>query len=162
MQKIIKDGVIVDNDLVWIRDVKELASQEQTKAMVPLTHWLSDECADNTSAIWLNSDENTDVLAGKDLSNLQVIGINFPAFVDGRGFTYARLLRERYKFTGEIRALGHFIPDQLGYLLRIGFNAFQFEEAVNLENALKLHHPISAKYQGDVADPRPIFLRRAL
>ena len=99
-------------------------------------------------------------LAGQDLSSLSVIAIHFPAFVDGRGFSHARLLRERFDFQGDIRALGHFIPDQLGYLLRVGFTSFQFTEEVNLENTLKLCKPFSVKYQGDVEDPRPIFLRR--
>ncbi|MEC8082640.1 MAG: DUF934 domain-containing protein, partial [Pseudomonadota bacterium] len=95
-----------------------------------------------------------------DLSQFDVIGVNFPTFMDGRGFSYARLLRERLNYQGEIRALGAFMADQQGYLIRCGFNSFEFAEDVNLDIALTLNKPFSVAYQGDVADPRPIFLRR--
>ncbi|TBR38080.1 DUF934 domain-containing protein [Marinomonas agarivorans] len=163
MQKIIKDGVIVESDLVWISNSETLADTSADtlkKAIVPLSAWLEMEDKGQVAGIWLESDENTDQLAGKNISALSVIGVHFPAFADGRGFTHARLLRERFGYKGEIRALGNFIPDQLGYLLRVGFSAFQFADEVNLEKALQLHKPFSVAYQSDVADPRPLFLRR--
>lgn len=165
MQKIIKDGAIIDCDLNWIQDqehaLEVLASDDKAKAIIPLTLWL-DEAHDTSgvAGIWIDSTENTDPLVGKDLSELAVIGLNFLAFADGRSFSYARLLRERLNYQGEIRALGNFIPDQLGYLLRVGFNGFQFNESVNIEKALLLHKPFSVAYQGDVADPRPVSARR--
>jgi len=161
MQKIIKNGAIVDCNLNWIKDADSFSPSDQDNAIVPLSCWL-DELLDTTrvAGIWLDSEENTSSLADKDLSSLSVIGVYFPAFADGRGFSHARLLRERLNYQGEVRALGHFIPDQLGYLLRVGFTAFQFDETVNIEKALELHKPFSVAYQGDVADPRPIFLRR--
>ena len=165
MQKIIKDGAIQDCDLNWIQDSEQaiavLSSDDKAKAIIPLTLWL-DESHDSSgvAGIWIDSTESTDPLADKDLSGLAVIGLNFLAFADGRSFSYARLLRERLNYQGEVRALGNFIPDQLGYLLRVGFNSFQFNESVDIEKALLLHKPFSVAYQGDVADPRPVFARR--
>jgi uncharacterized protein (DUF934 family) len=155
MQKLIKDGSIVENQYSLIQDGD---SYTDSNGIIPVDKWLENPVP--TAGVWLNSDQNPNLLKDVDLSQFAVIGVNFPAFVDGRGFTYARLLRERYNFKGELRALGHFIPDQLGYLLRVGFNSFDFASEVNLDSALKLHKTFNIKYQGDVSDPRPIFLKR--
>ncbi|MBD5771776.1 DUF934 domain-containing protein [Marinomonas colpomeniae] len=158
MPKLIKNGEIIDNTYVWLQDEE----QEITpNSIVPAQKWLAEkDSIGDVAGIWLEAGDGVECLQGLDLSELDVIGINFPAFVDGRGFSYARLLKERLNYKGEIRALGNFIPDQLGYLLRVGFNSFQFNDEVDLEKALALHRPLSIAYQGDVTDPRPIFLRR--
>ncbi|MDB4837858.1 DUF934 domain-containing protein, partial [Marinomonas sp.] len=123
--------------------------------------WLTEkETIGDVAGIWLDAGEGVESLEGVNLNQFDVIGVNFPAFADGRGFSYARLLKERLHYEGEIRALGNFIPDQLGYLLRVGFTSFEFAESVDLEKALALHSSFTVAYQGDVHDPRPIFLRR--
>jgi len=158
MPKLIKDGAIIDNQYEWLQDTDSTANEN---SIVAAQKWLSEkDTICKVAGIWLDAGDGTDILEGIDLNQFNVIGINFPAFADGRGFSYARLLRERFDYQGEVRALGGFIPDQLGYLLRVGFNSFQFAEDVDLEKALLLHKPFSVAYQGDVADPRPIFLRR--
>jgi uncharacterized protein (DUF934 family) len=82
--------------------------------------------------------------------------------MDGRSFSTARLLRERYGFTGELRAVGNFIRDQLCYLRRCGVNAFAFtREDMNLEDALKSLGDFSEYYQASVDQPLPLFRRRA-
>lgn len=158
MPKLIKDGAIIDNQYEWLQDIDSTTNE---KSIVAAQKWLSEkDTIGKVAGIWLDAGDGTEILEGIDLNQFNVIGINFPAFADGRGFSYARLLRERFDYQGEVRALGGFIPDQLGYLLRVGFNSFQFAEDVDLEKALLLHKPFSVAYQGDVADPRPIFLRR--
>ncbi|MGO3343699.1 MAG: DUF934 domain-containing protein [Marinomonas sp.] len=158
MPKLIKNGNIVDNLYTWQQDSE---SEATDASIVPMSKWISEQDSiGHVAGIWIDAGEGTDDLANIDLNQFDVIGINFPAFVDGRGFSYARLLRERLGYTGEIRALGNFIPDQLGYLLRVGFNGFQFNDDVNLEKALELHKSFSNAYQSDVNEPRPIFLRR--
>ena len=57
------------------------------------------------------------------LGRVTLIAVEFPKFRDGRGFTIARALRERYGFTGDIRAVGHVLPDQHSQLLRCGFTS---------------------------------------
>lgn len=158
MQKIIKDGVIVDNLYQWIQDTDQDIT---TNSLVRANTWLEQqETIGSVAGVWLEAGDGIEALENVDLTQFSVIGVHFPAFTDGRGFSYARLLRERLNYTGEIRALGKFIPDQLGYLLRVGFNSFEFQAGVDLEKALALHKPFSIAYQGDVTDPRPIFLRR--
>jgi len=68
---------------------------------------------------------------GADAQRFALIAVGFPAYRDGRGFSTARLLRERYGYTGELRAVGDVLPDQVFYMLRCGFDAF----------SLKAHHP---------------------
>lgn len=158
MPKLIKNGEIIDNPFTWLQDSEQTVTPEH---IVPVQKWLEEkDSIGDVAGIWLEAGEGIEYLEGIDLSQFKVIGINFPVFADGRGFSYARLIKERLNYQGEIRALGNFIPDQLGYLIRVGFTSFDFSESVDLEKALALHSPFTVAYQGDVHDPRPIFLRR--
>jgi uncharacterized protein (DUF934 family) len=158
MPKLIKNGEIIDNLYTWQQDPEQ---EITANSIVSAQKWLTEkDVLGPIAGIWLEAGDGIEFLQDIDLNQFDVIGVHFPAFTDGRGFSYARLLRERLNYKGEIRALGHFIPDQLGYLLRVGFSSFQFNEEVDLEKALLLHKPFSIAYQGDVSDPRPLFLRR--
>ncbi len=57
------------------------------------------------------------------LDRVSLVVVEFPKFRDGRGFTIARTLRERFHYTGELRAVGHILPDQYSFLVRCGFSA---------------------------------------
>ncbi len=94
-----------------------------------------------------------------ELSRLALIAINFPVLTDGRGFSYARALRER-GYGGEIRATGAFTRDQLFYLKRCGFNAFQLADESQLEQSLASLDDFSEVYQSSVEQPLPLFKRR--
>ena len=84
----------------------------------------------------------------KDLLNdFTLVAIEFPAFKDGRGYSFARLLRERYGFTGEIRAVGNVLRDQLFYMSRCGFNEFAVEEGRDIEDALNAFNDFTITYQ---------------
>ena len=87
--------------------------------------------------------------------------MNFPKFTDGRGYTTARLLRERYAYLGEIRAIGDVLRDQLQNLRRCGFDAFAVREGRDLEDALRGFADFSEHYQTAVTEPQPLFRRRA-
>ena len=97
----------------------------------------------------------------EDIISCPIIAINFPVFMDGRGFSLGRLLRERHGYTGEIRAIGHVIRDQLCYLKRCGFNAFSFKKDVDLGAATASLKDFSEAYQTSVDQPIPLFKRRA-
>ena len=88
------------------------------------------------------------------------VEVNFPSFTDGRGYSIARLLRERYAFTGELRAVGDVQRDQLFYLSRCGFDAFLLREGQDAEDALSAFHDFSEAYQASVERPEPLFRRR--
>jgi uncharacterized protein (DUF934 family) len=72
--------------------------------------------------IVLSSDAKPEQLA-PFVEQIDLIAVEFPKFRDGRGFTIARYLRERLGFSGELRAVGHVIPDQLDALAACGFSS---------------------------------------
>ena len=84
----------------------------------------------------LKSAESPEAL-GDDVHRLSVVVLEFPAFSDGRAFSWARILRTRMAYKGEVRAVGHFIFDQLNYQRRVGFDAWQTDRytAADFEKA---------------------------
>ncbi len=80
--------------------------------------------------IVLRSDEKPELIAA-DLQYFSVIALDFPAFGDGRAYSSARLLRDRYGYTGELRAIGDVLLEQLHFMNRVGFDAF----AINSNDA---------------------------
>ncbi|GAA5524545.1 hypothetical protein Maes01_01102 [Microbulbifer aestuariivivens] len=133
--------------------------------ILPLARWqeLRDELASRRDEIgvWLESDESAELL-GEAAKELPLIAVHFPAFGDGRGFTTGRLLRERFGFSGELRAVGNFMRDQLSYLRRCGFNAFAYQGSQPLEELAKSLQDFSDSYQAATDQPEPLFRRRAL
>jgi len=89
------------------------------------------------------------------------IDVNFPKFSDGRGFSIARLLRERYGYQGELRAVGQVARDHLYYMEQCGFDAFLLREGEDAADALAAFDDFSERYQSTVAQPLPLFRRRA-
>ena len=144
MPRLIKDGQIVEDS--WSGDLLDL---EELNAQAGDSKGL---------AVQLEPDQPPSAIE-VDLDRLDLVAINFPAFMDGRGFSYARELRE-LGFTGEIRAVGSFIRDQIFYLQRCGFNAFELEDDSGLEDCLPALQDFSEAYQADVLQKEPLFRRR--
>lgn len=67
------------------------------------------------------------------LPYLGLVAIQFPKFTDGRGYSLARQIRERYKFAGEVRATGDVLFDQLQFMTRCGFDAFEISDPVTIK-----------------------------
>ncbi|MDH3977499.1 MAG: DUF934 domain-containing protein [Gammaproteobacteria bacterium] len=101
--------------------------------------------------VQLASDEHPDVIAD-DVDQLALIALEFPTFRDGRAYSYARLIRERYGFTGELRAVGDVLPDQLHYMERVGFNAFELAGNRGVEDYLRADKDFSVWYQSSTDD----------
>ena len=89
-----------------------------------------------------------------------VIAVNFPKFSDGRGYSIGRLLRERYGYKGELRAVGEVARDHLHAMEQCGFNAFQLREGEDAREALAAFGDFSDSYQATAARPEPLFRRR--
>ena len=85
-------------------------------------------------------------IAGK-LDRVARIEVHFPKFGDGRGYSIARLLRDRYGYKGELRAVGQFTRDQLFFMERVGFDAFELREGEDAAEALASFDDFSASYQ---------------
>lgn len=167
MPKLIKDGLIVDNTWALIAKAEGDAAAIEIPAgqiLIPASVWLAqkNQLQNRTDiGVWLDSDESAELI-GAEANRFAVIGVNFPLFMDGRAFSTARLLRERFGFTGELRAVGNFMRDQLCYLRRCGVNAFAFANPdANLEEAVKSLADLQEYYQASVDQPLPLFRRRA-
>jgi uncharacterized protein (DUF934 family) len=94
----------------------------------------------------LGSTDSVETIAN-DLADISLIELNFPAFTDGRLFSTAKLLRTRYSYQGEIRAVGQFMVDQVCYLSKVGVNAFQLDNVAQLPVALATLDDFSVSYQ---------------
>jgi len=94
------------------------------------------------------------------INRLALIAIEFPRFSDGRGYSVARMLRQRHGFAGELRAVGWVLRDQLYYLERCGFDAFELAPGKPLESALQAFAEFSVKYQTAVDERLPLYRRR--
>src|SRR5688572_13134177 len=104
--------------------------------------------------------EPTDDPASISLEGVARVEVNFPKFGDGRGYSIARLLRERYGYRGELRAVGAVVRDHLFYMESCGFDAFELREGEDPAEALAGFDDFIESYQASVTRPLPLFRRR--
>lgn len=155
---LIVDRRVVTDD-AWVLCAEAEERPEGQKAIIPLEAWQA-STKDESLAPWLPSDtEMTSALAA-ELEAAPLVAIDFPKFTDGRGYSIARLLRERHGYRGQIRAVGDVLIDQLFYMSRCGFDAFLLREDQVVEDALKALDTFSRSYQPGTDDPEPLFRRR--
>lgn len=144
--QIIKDKTIAHDRWTYIPDDAPLEGD----ITVSLQRWQSEKNAlvRRSGKLGLRLSPTDDVASiAADLQHFQLIEIDFPAFADGRGFSQARLLRSRYHYSGELRAVGKFLRDQLFYLRRVGFNSFALENQSDLPEALTSLDDFTVTYQ---------------
>jgi uncharacterized protein (DUF934 family) len=148
--QIIKDKQMVDNPWTHVADDAELKAGNIT---VSLARWKQDKqqllAREGNIGVRIGSADAVDDIA-PDLKDIQLIELDFPDFADGRLFSHAWLLRGRYNYQGEIRATGHFMPDQVFYLSRVGVNAFNPEKGEDLPVVLSHLHDFTVKYQSSI------------
>ena len=132
--------------------------------IVPLAVWQARRDAllarPGRLGLWLDSNESPEAIAD-DLGHFALVTVNFPKFGDGRGYSTARLLRERHHFKGELRAVGEVLRDQLLFLEMCGFDAYALRDDQDAEDALRAFADFSEAYQASVTQPVPLFRRRA-
>lgn len=143
----------------WALSRVEEALPTRRPVIVPLALWLEHR-DDAGLAPWLASDTELDAELAETLKRAPLVAIDFPAFTDGRGYTLARLLRERYGYTEEIRAIGDVLVDQLYYMSRCGFDALALREDQHLDDALRALGAFSVSYQPGVDVREALFERR--
>ncbi|MDG1820010.1 MAG: DUF934 domain-containing protein [Porticoccaceae bacterium] len=156
----LKDGQVIDNSYQLVS--AESDTLPAGDILVAAAYWQANQQQlsehSGNVGVWIDSHEEIEEFAST-IAAAPVIAINFPKFVDGRGFSVARLLRERYGYIGEIRAIGNFIRDQLFMMQRCGFNAFQFESEIDMAAASQSLNDFSDSYQVAVDQPEPLFKR---
>lgn len=165
MPEIIKGKSIVADDwLVYRVQDGQLAGNAELpsgKILVPLPIWQSrrDDLIDrDVVGVWLSDTDEPGAIA-HDLEHFDLVAVEFPKFANGRGYSTASLLRNRYGYRGELRAIGDVLRDQLFYLARVGFDSFAVRSDRSLEEALSAFTDFSVAYQGSTDQPLPLFRR---
>ena len=161
MATLLKQSQVIEND-AWI----ELEDGQTPKGptIVSFQYWqknveaLTGLAAAGDLGLLLKSDETADLIA-EACHQFALICVDFPKFADGRGYSAARLLRERYGYTGELRSVGDVLVDQLFFMKRVGFDSYALRSDQDVDDALAAFTTFTNPYQGDVADPRPLFRR---
>lgn len=149
MPRLIRGGAVVEDRHRLVREAAAPADLPQGDVIVPLAFWQSHRDAlraRGNAGVWLAPADDPAALAG-DLDRLAVVAIDFPAFTDGRGYSIARLLRARYGYKGELRAIGDVQRDQLHYLRQVGFDAFEIAHGRDPDAALASLGDFSDGYQ---------------
>lgn len=133
MSKLIKSGAYAQDVYASMADD---AALPEGPVLVSLARFQKERdalLARNTPVgIKLQSNENPEIL-GADVHHFALIALEFPKFRDGRAFSWARILRTRLGFTGEIRAVGDFLYDQVNYQHRVGFDAWEVPDHFTVE-----------------------------
>lgn len=173
---IIKGQEVVEDDWLVLRLAEPVegapkidpatVTVPEGKMIVPQSVWLvqrellAERAAAGEIGVWVASDERPDALKD-DFSKLAVIAVDFPKFTDGRGYSIAYNLRVRLGWTGELRAIGDVLRDQLFQMRRVGFDAYATRPDRNIHDALKGLSDFSETYQASVDQKLPLFRRQA-
>jgi uncharacterized protein (DUF934 family) len=161
MPQLIDRGALVEDRWTLLREIAAGALLPASHVIVPLAFWLAADAqtrARDDVGVWLAPADDPALLAG-DAARLPLIAIDFPKFADGRGYSSARLLRERFGFTGELRAIGDIQRDQLYYLQQVGFDAFLVRDGKDAQDALQSLRDFTDGYQ--ITNRRTPWFRRS-
>jgi uncharacterized protein (DUF934 family) len=168
MTQIIKNRQAVNDEYTLVQlaegDTPETLALPAGAAIVPLAVWNARKAELQSRGtpvgVWLDVTEGPEAIAG-DLAAFSVIAVNFPKFTDGRGYSTGRLLRERYTYQGELRAIGDVLHDQIFLMARCGFDAFALKEGKDIAKALAAFETFKTPYQAAADQTQPLFRRRA-
>jgi uncharacterized protein (DUF934 family) len=151
MPKLInRDGILVVGD-AWVTYTGDAhAIPAGTKVLLPLTEYREFAGTWRKHArslgVLLSSSDDVSQIAN-DLASIELIAIDFPSFVDGRGYSIAHTLRNRYGWRGELRAVGDIQRDQIFLLARAGFDSFALRDGQNEVDAIEALDDFSVAYQ---------------
>lgn len=119
-----KDGFIEDR---WTRIEDDAPLEKARCVLIPLEHYMNalDTLAADVAGIGIILEPGDEIPDELDVSMAPLFAISFPAFSDGRGYSTARLLRDRFGYKGKLRATGDVLLDQIPLMQRIGFDEFE-------------------------------------
>ncbi|MCP4877643.1 MAG: DUF934 domain-containing protein [Gammaproteobacteria bacterium] len=151
MSIVISSGEAIKDEWVRINSIDLIDDAEHIIVDLEFlhTHWSQLEHAQALVGVEL---EVTDPIAEIEayLPGLVLVVLSFDAFSDGRAFSQARMLRQRYAFEGDIRAQGEVLRDQLAFMQRCGINQFCLAEGEAVEPALTAFSDIRESYQPEL------------
>jgi uncharacterized protein (DUF934 family) len=143
---LLRDRQIVEDEWLY---VSEASGKPAASLIVSVEQWRNEPdtwlARGTRLGVVLSPPDRVEGLA-PDLKHFALVAAEFPGPADGRGYSQARLLRERFGFDGELRATGYVRHDQLFFLARCGFNSFQLAER-DLIDALAALSTFTAAYQ---------------
>ncbi|HTO60535.1 MAG TPA: DUF934 domain-containing protein [Bradyrhizobium sp.] len=145
---LVKGGQIIADAFVHVADDAELP--QEGAVLVTAKRFLGDpdailQRADKAGVIWPNNRDVDDLVPYLD--RLAVVALVFPTFRDGRAYSQARLLRERFAWRGELRATGQVLRDQFVFMLRAGFDSFEVKKQADAEAFAQTVKRYSVFYQ---------------
>lgn len=158
-RRLLRDGLIVDDDWQYLAEAEGDAA---AALIVPFDRWFQDR------DLWIARGGRLGVLLAPahkvellvpDLSKLALIAAEFSGPSEGRGYSQARLLREHWKFDGELRATGYVRRDVVFFMARCGFNSFELADG-DIDAASAAFSTFSAAYQPANDAGLPLKLRR--
>lgn len=146
--QIIKDRKVAENQWHHLDDGVPAGDGNTT---VSLARWKTEKDSlkkrHGNLGLRITSGDSIDEFADS-LNDLDIICLDFPVFADGRLFSTAHILRGRYGYKGELRAIGNFIRDQIFFLSRVGVNSFELRNLDDPAEALNALDDFTVKYQG--------------
>jgi uncharacterized protein (DUF934 family) len=158
-RRLLRDGGIVDDDWLYLAEAEGNAV---APLILTLAEWQNGRdqwlAQDRRLGVVLSPAHKVEMLA-PDLARFALIGADFSGPSEGRGYSQARLLRERWKFGGELRAKGYVRRDQVFFMARSGFNSFELPDA-DMAAALAALATFSRAYQPSNDAGLPLKLRR--
>jgi len=161
--RVIKDNQIIEDNWSRLDTVEAGQVLPDGDIIVPFSYWKQNRDAlkgrAGNLAVCLNGDDRVDELAA-DLGQFSLVALDFPAFKDGRCYSHARLMRDRYGFKGDLRAVGDVLRDQLFYLKRCGFSSFFIRHDKDINDALKAFNDFSVRYQTAADGALPVYRLR--
>ena len=161
--RVIKSGAVVEDGWQRIADPDTLQALPEGDLIVPLVYWRANRELltrhNGKVAVCLNGDDSLDDIADS-LDQFELVALAFPKFTDGRSYSHARLLRDRFDYRGEIRAVGDVLRDQLFFMQRCGVDSFQVREDKDMDDALKGLSGFSVKYQTAADGAAPVYRLR--
>ena len=161
--QVIKDKSIINDEWSLIRNIENSDPIPDGDVILPFLFWEGNRekliNSKDKHAIWVDGSIETESIAN-DLKYFIIIALDFPTFKDGRSYSHARLLRERYKYEGELRAIGDVLQDQLFFMKRCGIDSFKVRDDKNIEEALKSLKDFSVRYQAAADDDATISSQR--
>ncbi len=162
MGNFIKDRKPAEDNWTPFTGLEDIDTLPTGDIYVPLQEWKErrEDLLKRNSKLGVILENTDDVLdLSDDLERLELVVLQFPKMADGRAYTQARLLRERLGYQGEIRAVGDVLRDQVFYMQRCGFNAFEMREDQDLSSTLKAFDEMTVTYQPATDEDMPIWRR---